>query len=282
MRTYPESKTDIEELNELNAEQWQIDLLKFNPSYVYWGNTEDYMSEKDVGWRSRSDLKAFSEMFEIDDLNECVNFYFEVYRKHHDCEKCERTGLNEATKKLNDDWYSFEKQDWKYLPKGKRYNNFAWQYHLTEIEIEALVKAGRLNYFMPINCHYDDKKKKWYGWIEGKKEQIEQPIFPTPEKINEWAKEGMGHDAINQWICIKARAKQLGIYGPCELCNGKGYIYDEQKAKVGLQLWILHPRKGCSKGVYIEEIKHEDLKNIFKFLTNAKNRNNERFSKIPC
>ena len=33
-----------------------------------------------------------------------------------------------------------------------------------------------------------------------------------------------GHDAINRWICVKARAKHLGIYGHCEHCE-EGVVY---------------------------------------------------------
>ncbi len=89
----------------------------------------------------------------------------------------------------------------------------------------------------------------------------------------------MGHDAINRWICVKARAKHLGIYGHCEHCEG-GIVYEEPKAKVALQLWYLHPRKGCSRGVYIEHIEQENLPEIFEYLKEARDRNAERFSKI--
>lgn len=40
MRTFPKNKDDQAEAVKLNAEKWQVDLLKLNPSYVYWGNEE--------------------------------------------------------------------------------------------------------------------------------------------------------------------------------------------------------------------------------------------------
>ena len=48
MRNY-----DEEEVKELNAEQWQIDLLKLNPEYVHWGPHEDYMYNDGKGWNGR-------------------------------------------------------------------------------------------------------------------------------------------------------------------------------------------------------------------------------------
>lgn len=38
MRTY-----DKDDAQELNAEQWQLDLLQLNPDYVSWGLHDDYM-----------------------------------------------------------------------------------------------------------------------------------------------------------------------------------------------------------------------------------------------
>ncbi len=109
----------------------------------------------------------------------------------------------------------------------------------------------------------------------------EKPIMPSAEKVNEVNRNGHLHDTINQWICVKARAQYLGVYGYCEFCNeGDATIYDEPNAKVGLQLWYLHPRKGCSRGVYIEHVEQEDLPEVFAYLKEANERNIERFSKL--
>ena len=53
MRKYPETPEELqEEIEKLHPEPWQLELLKLNPSYVWWGNFEDYMSDKDAGWQS--------------------------------------------------------------------------------------------------------------------------------------------------------------------------------------------------------------------------------------
>jgi hypothetical protein len=119
-------------------------------------------------------------------------------------------------------------------------------------------------------------------WQNGKKAVLdEMPQLPTADEVNDKVKNvrGIGHDAINRWVCVEARAKHLGIYGECEHCEG-GYIYDEDKARVALQLWYLHPRKGCSRGVYIENINQKDVPSVIQHLKEARDRNNERFSKL--
>ena len=57
-------------------------------------------------------------------------------------------------------------------------------------------------------------------------------------------------------------------------------IYDEPEAKIALQLWFLHPRKGCSRGVYVKNIEESDVPNVIEYLKEAAKRNAERFSKL--
>lgn len=274
MRYYPslESEYDLKETNKLNAKDWQLDLLKLNPSYVSWGCFEDYMSKDKKGWDSRiitSNWKEHINEWSLDSYNELVNFYFEIYRKNHECPHCEGSALNPETKQLSDDWYDFDKT-------GRR-----WDKKLTEVEVEALMKSGRLSDVSNFRGYFNNETNKWNTWENGIVIDCERPEMPTPEKVNEWADKGFGHDAINKWICVKARAKHLGIYGSCKHCEeGEGYIYDEAEARVALQLWYLHPRKGCSRGVYIENIERDDLSSIFEYLKEARNRIFERFSKI--
>lgn len=106
MRTYPSDDYDKEELERLNAEPWMVELLKCNPDYPFWGNYEDYMI-KDSGWDARAEIESVSDLWELDDLNEVVNFYFEIIRESHKCESCDGSGLNPETKQISDDWYDF-------------------------------------------------------------------------------------------------------------------------------------------------------------------------------
>lgn len=277
MRKFPEDILDEKELQKLNAEQWQIDLLKLNPSYVWWGNFEDYMSKDGGGWDSRVNLSSWNEHWELDELNELVNFYFELYRENHECPHCEGSGLNKETKQLADDWYDFN-------GTGRR-----WCDKITQDEVEELVRHGRLSDYMPTKkwYRYEEDTNKWFvmdesnGWENRKWVESEIPEMPKASSVNMGQNQrGMhSHDAINRWICVEKRAKRLGIYGHCDHCVS-GRIYDEQTAKIALQLWYLLPRKGCSRGVYIKNIEQNEIPEIINYLKVAADRNNNRFSAV--
>lgn len=261
MRTY-----DEQEAKKLKAEPWQLDLLKMNPSYVFWGNDEDYMLSSGL-WSKPLKFNNIDEMFELNELNECVNFYFEVTRKSEKCPTCQGGGLNLPTTALEKAWYDFDET-------GNR-----WCDSLTEVEVEALMKAGRLRgELTDFRGYYDTEKDTWVMWNDkGELVPCEKPEFPLPEEVNNWAKTGFGHDAINRSICVRARAEHLGVWEYCPTCEGEGEVFTEDFATVSLQLWILHPRKGASRGVRIHNIKESDLPKVYELLRTAKQRNNDRF-----
>lgn len=243
MRYYPEDEYDWKEVKELGLRKndWKLNMLKKNPEYLSWGNHEDYMIKNEKSWESPVELEKVQDLWELDDLNELVNFYFEIYRKLEECNLCEGTGLNSETKKISDDWYDFEH-------RGTR-----WCDKITQDEVDALWSEGRLR----------DFKTK-----------------PTAEQVNERERKGFCYDAINRCICIEQRAKRLGIYGHCSTCEGKGYNYTEDKVHLGLQMWFIHPRKGASRGVYLKNIEREEVSKVINYLKEAQKRNNHRFSKL--
>ncbi len=134
--------------------------------------------------------------------------------------------------------------------------------------MDALVGAGRLHdltsTFVPGT-----------GW------QKDKPN-PTAEQVNTWAPTAFlgGHDAINRVICVETRAKRLGVYGRCERCAGKGYVFTAPAAVLKLTLWLLHPRKGCSRGVEIAEIREDELPAAYAYLAEAAQRNASRFAAV--
>jgi hypothetical protein len=258
MRYFPNDPSEMQELAKLNPAPWMIECLKCNPDYCSWGPYEDYMGKTGEGWDARIIKQTWKDFgpWNLDALNEVVNFYFEIERSSDSCSLCSGVGLNQETKKIHDDWYSFDKEEWIYVQDGKRrYNDLAWCNHITQDEVDALWESGRLK--------FEFKEK------------------PNAEQVNEWNRtNGMGHDAINKFICVKARAQRLGVYGHCESCKGDGYIFTEHEAKLGLVLWMLHPRKGCSRGIHIKSIQQDELPQISEYLNKAAKRNAERFSKL--
>jgi len=135
-------------------------------------------------------------------------------------------------------------------------------------EVEALVAHDRL-------------ASKWDGekWIK--------PVVDDAfvDKVNEANRVGgigdLKHDAINQGIAIEARCKRLGYVVSCPVCGGTGSVYTAPDAHVELTLWLLHPRKGASRGVRIERVEQGDLPEVFRFLRDAAERNAGRFAKVP-
>lgn len=201
------------------------------------------MTDKNSQWGSPVEIETVDDLWELNDLNELVHFYFFVERENHICPDCDGEGLNKATCELNRSWYDFERT-------GKR-----WCDKITQDEVDALWESGRLT---------STFKEK-----------------PTCEEVNKLQKEMSIHDAINRWICVKARAKRLGVYGDCENKNCvDGYIYDKEEATLSLQMWFLHPRKGGSRGVILKNIQENEVQKVIDYLKIARDRNNERFSKL--
>jgi hypothetical protein len=247
MRNYDESdENDVESLAELNAAPWQIDLLKVNPDYTGWGPHEDYMLTKQgsASWNSAVSVETWPAFkangWSLNNLNECVNFYFALNRESRPCATCQGEGIHPLAKPTVDAFYDFDE-------KGVR-----WCNNITEDENQALIDAGRHNV---------------------RQTAAETNALNAKPSLD-------SHDGINRWILVETRVKRLGLPLACEDCKGAGYIYTAPAAHVSLTLWWLHPRKGCSRGIEIQRIEQSDLPSIREFLTTAAERNAARFSRI--
>lgn len=267
MRTVPEYDSDKDELKRLKAKPWMLKALELNPGYPFWGPFEDYMGDgtdynhetgeykgkEKKGWAQNTFCKTWKDFgpWELDELNELVNFYFEINRKSKNCEHCDGKGVNPETKKISDDFYDFANNGTKWCDK------------ITQDELDFLIEKKR------IRPNKDGE-------------------LPTVELVNKHNRERgyalahefgtTNHDAINRGYLIEARAKRLGVYGNCEHCDGHGSIYTEPSAKLSLVMWFIHPRKGCSKGVLVEELSKSDFKKAVEYLKEARQRNHDRFA----
>ncbi len=274
-----------------------LEQLKFNPDYPHWGPYEDYMGHDGGGWNSRILVESWPEFhITLDDLNEVVNFYFEIGRPSKDCSNCAGRGSHPDAQWITESWYGhsspftvpdegefqskaiLERFGCKFTDgvngRGKlppddviaRYgkpflehcvttieNGGGWHTNITQDECDALWEEKRL---------WDFKTK------------------PTAAEVNAWAKNKMGHDAINSWICCKRRCERLGVPSECPQCEGHGDLFTGP-AYLGLVLWVLHPRKGCSRGVEVKHIKESELPEVYAYLRHAAERNAERFAELP-
>src|SRR5574340_300244 len=235
---------DENDAAELNAEPWQIDLLNLNPSYVCWGPHEDYMWKENEGWDGRVINETWTAFgpWALDSYNECVNFYFSVIRDSMDCPSCGGNGYHPDAQEVVNSFYAHMN------PRGVYWND-----KITQDELEALIEGGRVNAGVTVD-------------------EVNAENRPGAR--------GMGHDGINRWILTSARLKRLGIPERCPECGGSGSVFTAPAAHVTLTLWMLHPRKGCSRGVEISRVEQNDLPAIFTWLKQAADRNAYRFNKI--
>lgn len=233
---------DQNEAAKLNAAPWMLDLLKVNPGYCAWGPHEDYMWQEGSGWNSRQIFATWAEFgpWNLDDLNECVNFYFSVNRASKECGTCGGSGYHPLAQPITDGFYAHSS------PTG-----VGWNDKITEDEAAALVASRRAK---------------------------EGSTAESINSENRPGARSFGHDAINRHILIEARCKRLGLPLHCDVCNGSGYVYTAPAAHVSLTLWWLHPRKGCSRGLEIERIEQTDLSAVKAFLMEAAARNAARFA----
>lgn len=268
MRTYPEDKEDWEYAKRLKAEPWMLEMLKKNPSYVFWGNDEGYMSDDTGGWDSPVAVERVDDLWELDNLNEVVHFYFDIHRDGKECPGCQGKWYNSATVQLQKSLWNYENPE------------YGWAYALTQEEIELLIKNRGLKQLVGKTYSYDEKTGKWSYEDETTLDSIdcEAPVLPTPEEYRAWATKH--RPIIHDHRLLEHRARKLGIWGYCETCDGHGYVYTADKAKLRLQLWVLHPRKGASRGVRVEEVKPNEVPKVIEYLKTAWERNNERFSQL--
>lgn len=232
-----------DEVEQLKAEPWQIALLAANPAYCSWGPHEDYMTKDSGQWDTRIIVPTWAEFgpWELNDLNECVNFYFEVNRAAEDCKTCSTNGYHPDAQGVVNTFYAHMN------PAGEH-----WHDKITQDEADALVAEGRgdgMTTAEEFNAQNGSNRRGFFG-----------------------------HDAINRHILIRARLKRLGLPHHCPTCDGNGYVYTAPDAHVSLVLWWLHPRKGCSRGIEVTRIEQSDLPAIKQYLEHAAQRNAERFS----
>lgn len=259
MRSYdPQDKWDAKAAAELQAPAWMLDVLKVNPGYCSWGPHEDYMWNKEGGWTSGVFTDRWADFtLALDDLNEVANFYFSIERDNEECAACGGEGYNPETKRISDSFYRHS------CPQGEQ----PWHDQITQDEVEALISHHRIG----------------VKWNPERREYDRTLPPPTADEVNTAERgRGLGHDAINRGILIEARAKRLGVWGLCPACSGNGYVYTAPACRLALTLWVLHPRKGASRGWEIKSVEESELPAAFAYLRQAAERNAARFASIPA
>lgn len=99
-----------------------------------------------------------------------------------------------------------------------------WCHHLIQADVDALVAGNRLW----------DFRRRWDGekWAD-----MDPPPRVAADDVNAWSLSGMGHDAVNQWVCVKARCEREGVPTTCPACDGDGDAWPSKAHKALHGAW---------------------------------------------
>lgn len=289
---------DADEAQKLNAAQWQLELLALNPDYCSWGPHEDYMWKESDGWDGRIVVASWKEFgpWKLGDLNECVNFYFEINRASVECKHCAGRGTHPDAQWISESFYNhsspFKPQTRRDLETKTLLERFGSTFTEPATGYDTYPEESVLARYGAEFRAFCERMRTRHSWDDDITADEAQALIAagraktteTAESIN--ARNARGsrgsgmHDAINRWILIGRRCERLGVPQSCPECKGDGHIFTEPDAYVSLVLWWLHPRKGCSRGIEITRIEQADLPATAQLLAEAAARNAERFSRV--
>lgn len=296
MRSYDTNdKWDVKELARLRAEPWMVAAVQRNPSYCSWGPYEDYMWKRgrdegpdamgrteDNGWESRVLVDSWGDFgWSLDDLNICANFYFEINRDSEDCPTCSGTGNHPDAQWVTESFYShsspFKKQTAREQAAEAVMAGFGGGFRSHTHGFGNYPDDATLLKYGEVFAHFCKEMADRGSWGDG-------PFHPDEERALADAGRSrdalIGHDAINRGILCEARCKRLGLPYQCDVCKGYGYVFIEPAAHLSLVLWMLHPRKGASRGVHIKRVAESDMPAVLAWLREAAEQNARLFAGV--
>lgn len=195
------------------------------------------------------------------------------YRQCLSCPSCDGSGLSPEAKRFRDQWYgnapfdpaaygatpltidhpavqAFAKRNVEHSPgyygaddraaqrEAKRLFDMwigQWNHHLVQADVDALVAAGRLPEFTrrPRTPEQTEALAAtgnyWMAEHNG--------YMPTADEVNVWSIGGMGHDGINQHVCVEARCKREGVEMTCAACAGSGELWPSPEIRQAAEDW---------------------------------------------
>jgi hypothetical protein len=296
LRSYEQEGHDYMSTPRNQENGWNKNI-KVDTWKEFWHGKEDLSEDADLGDRGWKENDW--------DLNLIADYHFNVTYDAPNCSSCDGDGYSSKAKWFSDQWYGnmpFEPEEYGVpelkiddyykeiigrkiknsierskeqgepnyymsLPGVKSFEDAVnveakrmwnieseqWHHHLNQDDVDALVREGRLRDF----THTFTKGEGW--------EPKDPPYHPTAEEVNKWSREGLGHDSINAWVCIENRCKREGVDAKCPECKGKGYFRNSSD-RLELYIWLLHPRKGASRGITIKSVDPSELPEVKEML----------------
>lgn len=116
-----------------------------------------------------------------------------------------------------------------------------WCHHLIQADVDALIDADRLWTFtrvprdagqalvVAIRMAFHNTNS-WLPTPNGHR--------PMAAEVNAWSRgRGLGHDGINQGVCIEARCKREGVPYTCARCAGSGRVWPTPEIQQRYKTW---------------------------------------------
>lgn len=103
--------------------------------------------------------------------------------------------------------------------------NSAWCYHVNADDVAALLAHDRLM----------DLTHVWTretGWVNKDPDYV-----PSPEEVNNWSINSLGHDCIGSHCIITAECKRLSVERNCSVCDGGGYVWASDAINNKAEQW---------------------------------------------
>jgi hypothetical protein len=115
-----------------------------------------------------------------------------------------------------------------------------WSHHLIQADVDALIDRGRLMDFTHVPRTEEQREVVRRKVADGGNSWLPEPngYRPTAAEVNAWSLSGMGHDSINQWVCVKARCAREGVPVTCPECDGDGDRWPSQAHKALAESWV--------------------------------------------
>jgi len=108
-----------------------------------------------------------------------------------------------------------------------------WMHHLIQVDVDALLAAGRLMDFTRTPRTDEQREIVRQKIASGGNSWLPEDngYVPTADEVNAWSLNGIAHDSINQWVCVKARCEREGVAEVCASCDGEGCHWPSPEVK---------------------------------------------------
>lgn len=115
-----------------------------------------------------------------------------------------------------------------------------WSHHLIQADVDALLAAGRLMDFTHVPRTEEQRRIVAEKVAAGGNSWLPEPngYRPTVAEVNAWSLSGLGHDLINQSICVRARCVREGVPVLCPECDGDGDRWPSRAHEALAKAWV--------------------------------------------